>query len=124
MDYFVSNHFNYSFLHLVYCISVGLSSLFIHETHFFHFVDDYDALLYPKLANCRKILNKSAAAAYRGFSALQMLIFTASENELLLFCQDLTQKLPTSLRLMGSMENLVQNNVLWHQLKLDADTPR
>ena len=42
---------------------------------FFPFVDDYDALFCPKYANCRRILNKSADAAYRCFSALQMLIF-------------------------------------------------
>jgi len=30
---------------------------------FFYFVDDYDALLCPKYANCRGSLNKSVAAA-------------------------------------------------------------
>ena len=53
--------------------------LFIHETHFFLFVDEYDALLCPKHVNCRRILNKSTTATYRCFSTLQMLIFYPPE---------------------------------------------
>ena len=45
-------------------------------------MDDYDALLYPKHANCRGILNKSTAAAHRCFFALQMLIFSPPELQI------------------------------------------
>lgn len=47
-----------------------ISPIFIHKTHFLLFVDDYDALLCPKHANCRRILNKSAAASYRCFARI------------------------------------------------------